>query len=361
VAEDRSNEYTLITDAAGGTFPELTRGKVVVLSTANQAAVAASASGRRSVSDMWKMGRALSSPSFDVLLFPSIYTFVPTITRARKIVIMHDVIAETFPQLTVPRFSARLFWRAKVALGRHQADALVTVSEYSKRGIVRHFGVAPERVHVVGEASDPIFRRLADSRLTPYLERTGIRTGHRLVTYVGGFGPHKNLPALVHAFARVANDPAMADVRLVIAGEYSKEIFHSEFATVKSLTESLGVAGRVIFTGYIPDEELVVLLNMATVLVLPSLMEGFGLPAVEAAACGCPVIATRESPLPELLDGAGRFIDPRGDDLAEALREVLACPELRHQMSRTGIERAARLSWSAAARQMMGVLQAMAV
>jgi glycosyltransferase involved in cell wall biosynthesis len=181
------------------------------------------------------------------------------------------------------------------------------------------------------------------------------------VTYVGGFGPHKNLPALVHAFARVANDPAMADVRLVIAGEYSKEIFHSEFATVKSLTESLGVAGRVIFTGYIPDEELVVLLNMATVLVLPSLMEGFGLPAVEAAACGCPVIATRESPLPELLDGAGRFIDPRGDDLAEALREVLACPELRHQMSRTGIERAARLSWSAAARQMMGVLQAMAV
>src|SRR5213079_2255480 len=93
-----------------------------------------------------------------LLLFPTIYSYVPVLSPARKIVMIHDVIAETYPDLTMPRRSGRLFWKTKVALGRWQADAVATVSDYSRRGIVEQFGIDPERVYVVGEASDPVFR-----------------------------------------------------------------------------------------------------------------------------------------------------------------------------------------------------------
>ncbi|MGC4055085.1 MAG: glycosyltransferase [Paludibaculum sp.] len=106
-----------------------------------------------------------------------------------------------------------------------------------------------------------------------------------------------------------------------------------------------------------PDSELAVLLNLAEVLVLPSFMEGFGLPAVEAAACGCPVIATKASPLPELLAGAGLFIEPIEAELTRSLAAVLESAELRWRLGAAGIAAAGRLTWSAAARQMLGIFE----
>jgi glycosyltransferase involved in cell wall biosynthesis len=309
---------------------------------------------------MWRTGRAMSSPEFDVLLFPTIYSFVPTFSRARKIVVIHDVIAETYPHLTVPRTAARLSWNAKVALGRYQANAIVTVSDYSRRGIVERFGSDPARVFVVGEASDPVFRRLDDPQPTAALRQAGIDGAGRTIVYVGGFSPHKNLGALVQAFAGLARQGGFEDVRLVMVGEYRKEVFHSYYSTIAAQIDSLGLRDRVAFTGYLPDPELVVLLNLGAVLVLPSLMEGFGLPAVEAAACGCPVIATTASPLPGLLAGAGLFIDPGEEQIGKALRTILASEELRRSMSAAGIAAAGRLTWEAAARQMSDVIRQVA-
>ena len=103
----------------------------------------------------------MSRAHVDLLLFPTVYSYVPVVTRAKKIVMIHDIIAETFPQLTLPKLASRLFWRAKVGLGRSQADAIVTVSDYSRQGITKRFKLAPERVFVVGEASDPAFRVIA--------------------------------------------------------------------------------------------------------------------------------------------------------------------------------------------------------
>jgi glycosyltransferase involved in cell wall biosynthesis len=357
IALDQQTEYTLVMDSPADPSSLPPCAKVKVLRGNTPTAVAASADGHRSLSDMWRVSHALSTGSYDLVLFPTVYSYVPILTSARKLVIIHDVIAETFPKLTVPRPAARMLWRAKVALGRYQADGLITVSEYSKRGIVSHFGVSPDRVYVVGEASDPIFRPLESAQPTAVLQASGINGEHRLVTYVGGFGPHKNLEALVVAFAELATLPDFDDLRLVMVGEYRKEVFHTEFNKVRQAVETAGIADRVIFTGFIPDEELVVLLNLSTVLVLPSLMEGFGLPAVEAAACGCPVIATRESPLPELLGAGGKYIDPMSDDLRSTLREVVTSPELQRSMKREGLERAQRLSWTAAANQMISVIR----
>jgi glycosyltransferase involved in cell wall biosynthesis len=236
----------------------------------------------------------------------------------------------------------------------------VTVSEHSRRGIVEHFRVPAESVHVVGEASDPVFRVLDDLHSTPRLDNLGL-SGGRSVVYVGGFSPHKNLEMLVAAFARVAACDDLTDVRLVLVGEYEREVFHSYSGRIRRQVEDLGLGHRVVFTGFLADEELVVLLNRATVLALPSLLEGFGLPAVEAAACGCPVVATTASPLADLLGDGGLFVDPTDRPGWErALLEVLRASELRQRLRENGLEAARRLTWDAAARQLLAVLHKVA-
>ena len=360
VRTDPENRYTLFTDSEDHAEPPPEGCEVRLLRAEVPASVAASADGHRSIRDMYRMSRAMSAPEFDVLLFPTIYSFVPTFSRARKLVVIHDVIAETYPRLTVPRPAARLFWNTKVLLGRWQADALVTVSDYSRERILSRFQSDPRRVFVVGEAADPVFRRLPNPALTPRLRECGIDAARRMVAYVGGFSPHKNLEALLDAFAAVAGRPGFEDAVLVMVGDTSNDVFHTYFGTVAARARELGLGDRVVFTGYLPDEDLCVLLNLSAVLVLPSLMEGFGLPAVEAAACGCPVIATTASPLPRLLGAGGMYIDPRGEDIARALQQVLADGELRCRMREAAQAAAARLTWEDAARQMRDAIREVA-
>jgi glycosyltransferase involved in cell wall biosynthesis len=353
---DTENQYTLFLDSTDPAEPMPEGCAVRVNESSVPTVEAASSDGHRSLKDMARQARALSSSEFDVVLFPTIYSFVPTFGRARKLVMMHDVIADMFPKLTVPRWSSRLFWNLKVALGRMQADRLITVSNYSRDCIVKHFGTDARRVSVVSEAADPIFRRLGNAEPTAKLRELGLEGARRMVVYLGGFSPHKNLEALVAAFARTAKREDAGDPMLVMVGDTHTDAFHTCFERVSALVESLGIADRVVFTGYLSDEDVVVLLNRATVLVLPSLMEGFGLPAVEAAACGCPVIATNESPLPELLGEGGIYIEPNEEAIASALSQVLADYALRMRMREQGMGAAARLTWDDAARQLIAVI-----
>jgi len=349
--------YTFVVDSPD-IEPMLPEGVAArVVTTSRSTTAAAAVNGHRSAGDLWRIGRAMSTADVDVLLFPTVYSYVPVLSRAKKIVVIHDVIVETFPQLTLPRREARLLWRLKVGLARWQADALVTVSEYSRRGIIDRFNIPPDRVFVVSEAADPIFRLLDDPRPGPRLASLDLVGRGRSVVYVGGFGPHKNLGVLIEVFARLARLPEFKDVRLIMVGEIQREVFHSEFETLRHQVDTLALTERIIFTGYLPDEDLVVLLNLATALVLPSLLEGFGLPALEAAACGCPVIATTASPLPGLLGEGGLYVNPRAsDELEAALARVLASPSLRRSMRAAGLARAGELTWEAAARQMMTVI-----
>ena len=355
---DRWNHYVFFMDSRENleTVPPEAEVRMVLASAPT--AVAASANGYRSPRDLWRMGRAMSGGEFDALLFPTVYSYVPVFSRAKKVVIIHDVIAEHYAHLTLPSYRARLFWKAKVGLARWQADAIATVSDFSRQAILKQFRIAPERIFVVSEASDPIFRRLDHPSPNPRLKSLGIPVQGPSVVYVGGFAPHKNLEALVAVFAKLAGQKEFADVTLVMVGKYEKEAFHSYFGTIRDQVAFLGMASRVIFTGYLSDEELTILLNLSTVLVLPSLMEGFGLPAMEAAACGCPVIATSASPLPSLLGEAGIYIDPtKPEELETALIHVLESESLRHRMREAGLRAARMLTWDAAAHQMMALMQ----
>jgi len=359
---DSENRYILFLDSSEDLETLPLRAEVrLVHPKGAPTAVAASSNGHRSLTDMWRMARSLSMAKLDVLLFPTIYSYVPVFSRAKKITMIHDVIAEKYPALTMPGRQSRLFWKTKVALGRWQADAVATVSDYSRRGLVEHFGMRAECVHVVGEASDPIFRLLDNPGLTLRLRSLGLTDQEKLIVYVGGFSPHKNLEALISVFASLVRKSSSDNLRLVLVGEDKQEVFHSYSGTLKKQIVDLGIQEHVTFTGYLSDDELVVLLNQATVSVLPSLIEGFGLPAVEAAACGCPVIATTESPLPVLLGEGGLYFDPlRIEDLEAAMTKVLESETLRRKMSIAGREAAEKLTWEAAAQQMANLIRKVA-
>jgi glycosyltransferase involved in cell wall biosynthesis len=326
--------------------------------TTRPTALAACADGHRSAPDLCRMAFTLSHPGYDVLLFPTIYSYVPVWSKAKKIIIVHDVIPEKYPEMTLPKLGPRFLWKAKAAWGRSQADAIVTVSEFSRAAIVEHFRIPENRVFVVSEASDSQFRVIDRPLFPAALETLGLKPGNRLVAYVGGFGPHKNVTGLVDAFARVTGSGEFGDARLLLVGNYYKEVFHSGVAAIRDRIRERSIERAVVFTGFLPDETLAHVLNLSTCLVLPSLMEGFGLPAIEAAACGCPVIATTASPLPGLLGDAGLYFDPHDTKaLEDALRMVLQSEALRAQMRERGLAAAAKLSWDAAARQMIALIQ----
>jgi len=357
---DRENQYTLFLDSVEEAEPTPPGCDVRVLHSSVPTFLAASADGHRSLADMGRMSRALSASEFDLILFPTIYSYVPVFSRARKLVMAHDIIAETYPKLTVPSARARLFWNIKVRLGYWQADALITVSEYSRLGILKYFKVNPRNLYVVGEAADPVFRKLENPVPGPNLKRLAIDGSRRMAVYLGGFSPHKNLTALVNAFARIAASQEFADLQLVLVGDTTGDAFLTCVGALVEQIKALGLENRVVFAGYLGDEDVVVLLNLASVLVLPSLMEGFGLPAVEAAACGCPVVATKESPLAGLLGEGCISVGTGEEEIADAMARVLSSKKLQAHMRERGLEAASRLTWPAAARQMMDVIRKVA-
>jgi glycosyltransferase involved in cell wall biosynthesis len=353
VQADRRNHYVFFADSAQ-TAQHLPRPAQVLIVGQR----GARANGSRPAADIARMSWAISTTPLDAILFPAVYGYVPILSAAKKLVFFHDTTAESFPRLALHNRSARLLWSAKTAMSRWQADAIIAVSNYSRERIVERFPGLSGRIHVVGEAPDSIFRVLTPPvAVTDSLRATGFRPGRRAIVYVGGYSPHKNLHHLVTAFADIISGKQRADIDLYLVGDYRHDTFFSCYPQIARQVQELRLTDRVIFTGYLADDDLVILLNFATVLVLPSMMEGFGLPAVEAAACGCPVIATTASPIPALLGDAASYVDPkRLDRLKPALEEVVDSQPLRGRMRAAGLAAAARLDWLSEARRLVAII-----
>lgn len=363
LASRRPIRYTFFIDEQLRGRGDLPDGATYVTAPTRQSPTeAASASGRRSLRDMWVMARTIADRRMDVIFFPSVYTYVPMLTRTPMLLGIHDVIAEDHPDLVFPDHRQRRLWAWKSRVARAQATAILTVSEHAKRGIVRRFRRAPGRVLVVDEAPDPTFRPLpAEALDRDLLRRHGLGANDRFLLYLGGINPHKNLSNLVRSVAALRSRAAFDDLRLVIIGDIHGDVFTPGVEALRRDIRARGLVDRVHFTGFVPDGEAVHFYNAAQAVVLPSVAEGFGLPAVEGAACGTPVVATRNSPLPQLLQGGGLFIDPcQPDQLTEALARVLGDDEGRRQMGETARQRASHLTWERSARQMERALHAVA-
>jgi glycosyltransferase involved in cell wall biosynthesis len=347
VALDDRNRYTLVTDDPSGPTPFPARCAVKAVRAGVPTLRAASATRHRSLRDLARMARALGSPEFDLVFFPTVYSYVPIVSRARKVVMMMDVIADTYPELTLPSRVSRWCWQVKTALARRQADCIVTVSDYSRDLLLRRTGRRPEQVVNIGTGHSIGLHSPVGAAWSARLGELGLRPSDRLIVYVGGISPHKNLPTLVRAFGSISTRRAFQDVLLVIVGAQRHDGFLGCLPDLQREHVSQGLRHRILTTGFLPDAALTPLLAQATALVLPSLMEGIGLPAVEAAACGCPVIATSRSPLPALLGPGALYVDP--DDLdgwKTALVTVLTSPALRAAVRRAGQAAVRQLSWS---------------
>ena len=359
---DKFNEYLFFVDSDAGESANLpAKVQKIVVNTSVAAIEAASADGRRSLRDVWAMSREVLRHRLDLFFFPTVYSYFPIFNRTKIIVTLHDVIAEHHPDLIFPNARSKFFWGLKQKAAIRQADIIARVSEYSKQKIIEYFGVAPSRLRIISEAARPAFRVLDnDDAMSRTLERYNIASGEKFLLYVGGISPHKNLSTLVSALERVNKTRRDDPVRLVLVGDYEGDSFFSAYPTLKEQIGSLGLDDQVTFTGFVPDEDLAQLYNASSALVFPSLEEGFGLPAVEAMACGTPVAASNCGSLPEVIGSAGRFFDPRDlENIANVLTRILDDDELRVSMKEAGLLRSKEFLWNKAAHETLSIFDEM--
>lgn len=298
--------------------------------------------------------QACASESVDLLHSP--YFASPLRPNVPTVVTIHDVIPLVLPEYARP-LHVRIYM-SLVSVAARKASAILTVSETSKNDIVRTLGIPAERVHVTYNATDSSLRPVYDeATLDSVREAHGI-TGNFLL-YFGGFDVRKNVERIILAY-QAALPSFLRPCQLVIAGSLSL-VGHPLYPDPRPLIRRLGLEGKVIVTGKISEEEKPNLYSAATGFVFPSLYEGFGMPVLEAMACGTPVITSDTSSLPEVAGDAALLVDPTSvDALAGAIVRLMTDPALREDLKSRGIHRASQFSWDTSAAKTLEVYRQVA-
>jgi glycosyltransferase involved in cell wall biosynthesis len=306
------------------------------------------------------MGCAVARLPIDAFFFPAVYSFFPLLCRVPTAVTFHDAIAEHHPDLIFSGFRTRWLWGLKTWLARRQASLVLTVTETARAQIASAFGLPAANIHVITEGPHAAFRPIHDRHVRQgVLDKYGLPIDRPLILYVGGISPHKNLEGLLQALCRLRVATPIS-WHLVLVGDYASDSFLGCYHRLKELATQLGLSDHTTFTGYIPNEDLAVLYNTAVFLVLPSFSEGFGLPLVEAMACGTPVAASSRGAIPEVLGSAGVLFDPEDHaEMAAVLRRLLEDEPLRTQSRAEGLKRVTRYTWSASAHTTVKLLEDM--
>jgi glycosyltransferase involved in cell wall biosynthesis len=272
----------------------------------------------------------------------------PLFCPAPVVVSVHDVSFEEHPEFFPPLRARQLQWTVRRTVRR--AARILTGSEFSRQAIARHYAVNGENVVVIPDAASPLFRPLSrGAAAAAVLSRFGIPAPFILT--VGDLQPRKNQLGLIRAYAEMVRARPQLPHRLVLAGQ---ETWFGP--RVHRAAESSGVAERIHFTGFVTDEELLQLYSASELFVFPSFYEGFGLPLLEAMACGRAVACSRTSALAEVVDAAAILFDPHArDEMVRAMLDLLLDAELRGRMERIGLQRAAQFSWRQTAQKTLDV------
>lgn len=279
-------------------------------------------------------------PIQDGLFFPPLKQIVTV--HDLHYLYFNDSVAGCIQEIPAYR---RFFYCVKMPHILRKSAAIIAVSEATKNDLIETFSISPDKVHVVYNGCD--FDRFHDSiDSMPVLERLGI-AGNRYFLFVGSILRHKNIVRLVQAFACLNTN-----MSLVIAGSCKDQDYLEE---VMNASVGLGT-GRVQYLKYVPDDELPSLYSGAKAFVLPSLHEGFGVPIIEAMACGTPVITSNCSAMPEVAGDAAILVDPYSvESIADAMRKIIEDPEYADSLRRAGLERVKTFSWSYSAQKLYDV------
>ncbi|MDB5080786.1 MAG: glycosyl transferase group 1 [Chloroflexi bacterium] len=274
---------------------------------------------------------------------------MPLLALAPTVITIHDLGFIRFPE----RYKKlkRFYLHALTALSARRATHLITPSEAIRQEVIELLKISPERVTVIAEGVSEDFQPLPAEAVEKFRQEKGLPA--KFVLYVGTLEPRKNLPLLIRAFARWRKEhPAeAAGVRLVLGG--AKGWFYEE---IFRLVEELGLRNWTDFPGYLREEELPLWYNSARCFVYPSIYEGFGLPPLEAMACGCPVITSNTSSLPEVVGEAGWLVSPDDETgLTTALNQLLTDDSTWTSYREKGLLQAAKFTWQEAARQTLRI------
>jgi glycosyltransferase involved in cell wall biosynthesis len=274
----------------------------------------------------------------------------PPFAPCAVVATIHDLAFEHLPET----FNRRSWMQLRLTVRRTARTAahIITPSEFSRRDLIETYNVAPERISVTLEAAAPHFRPASEEAIGVVKRRYGI--GGDYVLAVGSIQPRKNLVRLVRAYSDLRRSRSQAKLpQLVLVGK--RAWLYGE--TLRAVEQS-GVASDVIFTGYVPEQDLPALYTGALCFVYPSYFEGFGLPPLEAMSCGAPVVAGNLTSLPEVVGDAGLLVDPFDTDaIGAGIASLIEDEALRARLRRRGLERAALFDWRETARRTLQVYE----
>lgn len=274
------------------------------------------------------------------------YQLIPT-KSAATVITVYDLSFLKFPEVTM--LTAKLHYAKKIFEYVRGADSVIVISESTKNDLLELTETTEDKISVIPGACDDKFRPIDDGNAIQNVKgKYGIQGDY--ILFVGTIEPRKNLARLLRAYHRIRDK---LDVQLLLVGTkgwQDKEIYETY--------DRLRLSDRVKFLGYIPEEDLPYLYSGALFFIYPSIYEGFGLPPLEAISCGCPVISSHISSLPEVLGEAALYVDPEDEnEIAEAILHLHDNAQKRQRLSEVGIAQAKKFSWEESARMTLGVYQ----
>lgn len=295
----------------------------------------------------------------DIVHYPYFEPFFPTLPFnkvGKMIVTVHDLTPFVFPKYFSPGIKGTFMWLLQKRALR-MADAIITDSNSSKKDIHKFTGIPNEKITVVYLAAGEEFKKLKMSES----EIKGLRKKYNLpkkfALYVGDVTWNKNLPRLTHAIKQTNIPLVMVGKALVSRDFDGTNAWNQDLSMIQKLVKN---DKQFILLGFVSKDELVSLYNMATVFIMPSLYEGFGLPVLEAMQCGCPVVTTREGSLPEVGGDGAFYVDAYNiDSIANGLTEVFFDKSLQSKLSQNGLKQARLFSWEKTTAQTVDVYEAL--
>ncbi|MBW9221790.1 glycosyltransferase family 4 protein [Methanothermococcus sp. SCGC AD-155-C09] len=282
----------------------------------------------------------------DIIHSPENVTlFIKLKEGQKKVITVHDIMAFRFPDIS--DIITRYRYKFLLPKTLRTADKIISDSYSTKKDIIKYFKIPEDNVKVIHLGVDEDYKPLSKEEINNIKRKHNIN--YPFILYTGGLAPNKNVERLIYAFYKLKKQ--LPKYKLIITG-IKRYKYKSIFETI----DKLNLQKDVIFTGYVPDEDLPGLYNAADLFVYPSIYEGFGLPPLEAMACGTPVITSNTSSLPEVVGNAGIIIDPYDvDRLSRAMYEVLSNDGLREELRKKGLKRAKLFNWRKTAEETLKV------